>query len=49
LRYGSAGLGNCMGGCGDVDPQIVGYFSYWCDVGLLGMGNGTVVWNVELV
>jgi hypothetical protein len=32
-----------MGGCGCVDPQIVGYFSCWCDVGLLGMGNYTVV------
>jgi hypothetical protein len=41
-------MGNCMGGCG-VDPEIVGYFTCCCDMGLLGMGNCRVVCDVELV
>jgi hypothetical protein len=42
-------MDNCMGGCGGEDSQIVGYFTFWCDVGLLGVGNSTAVCDVELV
>jgi hypothetical protein len=42
-------MGNCMGGFGGVDPQIVGYSTCWSDVGLLGMGNCTGGCDVDIL